>query len=178
MPWTAVLLIGGALAIAGAPPFGVFISEFSIIAGAFAGHFWVLGALIAALLLLGFIPLVAPFHRMTFSNAETGGEVAQAELSAITLLPALVLLGAVLVHRRLDPGSPQSAAPPRRGGDDEMTTLRELAAPTRPCDRRERASGAADPVRSRRVPGRRLHARGRSCACGPLCRSLAAANPR
>jgi len=97
MPWTAVLLIGGALAIAGAPPFGVFISEFSIIAGAFAGHFWVLGALIAALLLIGFIPLVAPFHRMTFSNADTGGEVAQAELSAITLLPALVLLGAVLV---------------------------------------------------------------------------------
>ena len=97
MPWTAVLLIGGALAIAGAPPFGVFISEFSIIAGAFAGHFWVLGALVAALLLLGFIPLVAPFHRMTFSNADTGGEVAQAELSAMTLLPALVLLGAVLV---------------------------------------------------------------------------------
>jgi len=97
MPWTAVLLIGGALAIAGAPPFGVFISEFSIIAGAFAGHFWVLGALVAALLLLGFIPLVAPFHRMTFSNADTGGEVAQAELSAVTLLPALVLLGAVLV---------------------------------------------------------------------------------
>lgn len=97
MPWTAVLLVGGALAIAGAPPFGVFISEFSIIAGAFAGHLWVLGGLIAALLLIGFIPLLAPFHRMTFSNADTGGEVAQAELSAITLLPALVLLGAVLV---------------------------------------------------------------------------------
>jgi len=97
MPWTALLLVGGALAIAGAPPFGVFISEFSIIAGAFAGHLWVLGALIAALLLLGFIPLVAPFHRMTFSNAETGGEVAQAELSVVTLLPALALLGAVLV---------------------------------------------------------------------------------
>lgn len=97
MPWTAVLLIGGALAIAGAPPFGVFISEFSIIAGAFAGHLWVLGGLIAALLLVGFIPLVAPFHRMTFSNADTGGDVAQAELSAITLLPALVLLAAVVV---------------------------------------------------------------------------------
>jgi hydrogenase-4 component F len=97
MPWTALLLVGGALAIAGAPPFGVFISEFSIISGAFAGHLWVLGAVIAALLLLGFIPLVAPFHRMTFSNAATGGEVAQAELSAVTLLPALALLGAVLV---------------------------------------------------------------------------------
>jgi hypothetical protein len=34
---------------------------------------------------------------MTFSNAETGGEVAQAELSTLTLLPAFILLGAVLV---------------------------------------------------------------------------------
>ncbi len=97
MPWTALLLIGGALAIAGAPPFGVFVSEFSIIAGAFAGHLWALGAVIASLLLLGFIPLVAPFHRMTFSNAGTGEAVARAELSATTLLPAFALLGAVLV---------------------------------------------------------------------------------
>ena len=97
MPWTALLLVAGALAIAGAPPFGVFISEFSIIAGAFAGHLWALGAVIAALLLLGFIPLVAPFHRMTFSNAATGEAVAGAELSTMSLLPALALLGAVLV---------------------------------------------------------------------------------
>ena len=97
MPWTALLLIGGALAIAGAPPFGLFISEFSIIAGAFAGHLWAVGAVVASLLLLGFIPLVAPFHRMTFGNAGAGEAVAGAELSPITLLPAFALLGAVLV---------------------------------------------------------------------------------
>src|SRR5487761_1463978 len=98
MPWTALLLVGGALAIAGAPPFGVFISDFSIVSGAFAGHLWALGAAIAALLLLGFVPLVIPFHTMTFSRRSVSGPaVAATELGPLALAPALALLGAVLL---------------------------------------------------------------------------------
>ncbi len=93
MPWTAILLIGGALAIAGAPPFGVFIADLSIVSGAFAGHLWALGALTGVLMVTAFVPLVLPFHSMTFSpGARTGGEV-----GALALAPAFALLGAVLV---------------------------------------------------------------------------------
>jgi len=45
----AGLLIAGGLAIAGAPPFGVFIADFAIVSGAFTNHLWALGALIRAL---------------------------------------------------------------------------------------------------------------------------------
>ncbi len=93
MPWTAIALVGGALAIAGAPPFGVFVSEFSIVSGAFGQHLWALGAGLGALLLVGFIPLVTPFHTMTFSQ----GSVRRGELGVLVAAPALVLLGAVLV---------------------------------------------------------------------------------
>jgi hydrogenase-4 component F len=97
MPWTATLLVGGALAIAGAPPFGVFIAEFSIIAGAVAGHLWVLAALIAGLLLVGFIAMVAPFHTMTFSRRADSEAVVMGDLNLLILAPALALLAVILV---------------------------------------------------------------------------------
>jgi hydrogenase-4 component F len=97
MPWTATLLVGGALAIAGAPPFGVFIAELSIITGALAGHLWVLAAAVAGLLLVGFIAMVAPFHTMTFSRRADSEAVVMGDLNLLILAPALALLAVILV---------------------------------------------------------------------------------
>lgn len=96
MPATAVLAIGGGLAIAGAPPFSLFISEFSIIAGAARSKQVTAAAIAAALLVIGFIAIVAPFTRMSF-GAPAENAVATTRLSRIVLVPAYLSLLAVLV---------------------------------------------------------------------------------
>ncbi|MGH7640998.1 MAG: proton-conducting transporter membrane subunit [Candidatus Dormibacteria bacterium] len=96
MPATAIVLLAGGLAIAGAPPFGLFISEFAIIRGAFRVNQWAFGAVLAALLLIGFLALFAPFNRMAFGRPGRLEAVGHAELNWLTLLPAYLLLGAVL----------------------------------------------------------------------------------
>ncbi|MBO0682381.1 MAG: hydrogenase 4 subunit F, partial [Candidatus Dormibacteraeota bacterium] len=90
MPATAVLALAGALAIAGAPPFGIFTSEFSIVAGAVASHQWAVTVLVVAPLVVGFLALIWPFNRMVLSRAEAVGEVGASELNGLTLIPAYV----------------------------------------------------------------------------------------
>lgn len=97
MPATAVLTVAGALAIAGAPPFGLFISEVSILAGAFGSRQWLIGGLAALLLTVGFLAIVAPFGRLTFSEPRPQTEIAAAEVNALALVPAYLLLAAILV---------------------------------------------------------------------------------
>jgi hydrogenase-4 component F len=96
-PATAVLVIVGALAIGGAPPFGLFVSEFAIVRGALGQSNWGAGALIAALLLIGFIALVAPFSRMTFGDGGTKEAQPRAELGLAVLAPGFAVLAAVLI---------------------------------------------------------------------------------
>jgi hydrogenase-4 component F len=96
-PATAVLVIVGALAIGGAPPFGLFVSEFSIVRGALGQSNWGAGALIAALLVVGFIALVAPFSQMTFGDGTAQQLQPRSELSLAVLLPGFALLAAVLI---------------------------------------------------------------------------------
>lgn len=103
-PATAVLVIVGALAIAGAPPFGLFISEFTIVRGALGQPNWGAGALIAALLAVGFIALVAPFSRMTFGDGSPSETQARSELSLGVLAPGFTLLAALLLLGLWVPG--------------------------------------------------------------------------
>lgn len=96
-PATAVLVIVGALAIGGAPPFGLFVSEFSIVRGALGQPDWGAGALIATLLLVGFIALVAPFSRMTFGDGDAQPAQPRADLGFPVLAPGFALLALVLI---------------------------------------------------------------------------------
>ncbi|HVB13987.1 MAG TPA: proton-conducting transporter membrane subunit [Candidatus Dormibacteraeota bacterium] len=96
-PATAVLVIVGALALAGAPPFGLFVSEFSIVRGALGQPNWGAGALIAALLLVGFVALVAPFSRMTFGDGHAKQLQSRSELGLPVLVPGIALLAALLI---------------------------------------------------------------------------------
>ncbi len=59
LPWTSAALVAGLIAIAGLPPFGLFISEFSILREAFSQRHW-----LAALVLLVMLSVV--FAAMTF----------------------------------------------------------------------------------------------------------------
>jgi hydrogenase-4 component F len=104
MPGTAALVLFGGLAIAGAPPFNLFISEFSIVAGAASSRQWVPAVTVAVLLVIGFLAIVAPLNRMVFSSSVTPGQVAGAEINWVALLPAYVSLAIVLMLGLWVPG--------------------------------------------------------------------------
>lgn len=55
LPLSGTLFLFGFLAITGSPPFGPFISEFTILNGAFGGHRFVVGACFLGLLLVIFM---------------------------------------------------------------------------------------------------------------------------
>ncbi|MFA4956068.1 MAG: hydrogenase 4 subunit F [Candidatus Methanoperedens sp.] len=102
MPMTGAILLIGGLAITGSPPFGIFISEFTILsAGFLQGH------IIASVLFLLFIIMIfAGFFynlsKMTFGNPKPGvtpGEVSKWTLSAMMILVVFVIvLGVYIPH--------------------------------------------------------------------------------
>jgi hydrogenase-4 component F len=68
----AALLLGG-LAIAGAPPLAVFLSEFSILRAAIARQHYVAAALLAAFVIIAFFGILYHLNRMVFGRPETAG---------------------------------------------------------------------------------------------------------
>jgi hydrogenase-4 component F len=102
MPMTGAILLIGGLAITGSPPFGIFISEFTILSSGFLG-----GHIIASVLFLLFIIMIfAGFFynlsKMTFGNPKPGitpGEVSRWTLGAMVILVVFVIiLGVYLPH--------------------------------------------------------------------------------
>jgi hydrogenase-4 component F len=72
LPWASAGLVAGLIAIAGLPPFGLFISEFSILREAFNQRHW-----LAALILLGtlsvvFAAMIFHFLKILPGTPETG----------------------------------------------------------------------------------------------------------
>jgi hydrogenase-4 component F len=69
-PGTALTLLLGGLAIAGAPPFAVFVSEFAIFkAGLAAGQYWTIG-LLAFFVVVAFCAILLQLSRMIFGPPE------------------------------------------------------------------------------------------------------------
>ncbi|MDQ6772663.1 MAG: hydrogenase 4 subunit F [Candidatus Dormibacteraeota bacterium] len=97
MPVTAMVTLAGALAIGGAPPFSLFVSEFSIVAGAASSRQWIPTVLVASLLVVGFLAILWPFNRMVFSNPARQAAVAESEINAFTLVPAVVSLAVIVL---------------------------------------------------------------------------------
>jgi len=97
-PVAALLLVAGFLAVTGTPPFGLFVSEFALVAAAFSGGHAVVGTLVLLFLAVAFVALGASVIPMVFG---TPPEVSEGvELSgrarALLALPALLLLLASL----------------------------------------------------------------------------------
>jgi hydrogenase-4 component F len=97
MPVTAVLLIGGALAITGCPPFSLFLSEFMVLVGGLDSSNWLGAALYLLLLAVIFAAFLYHVGRMVFGesgSSEPAGEKGKTNLAIMSvLLIAILALG-------------------------------------------------------------------------------------
>lgn len=94
MPETGILFLTGALALAGLPPFGIFMSKFYIITEGIKTHPFVTVALVfsLALVFVGFFRLISS---MVFGEIPEG--IKKGEYSQWTLIPPMVLLTILIV---------------------------------------------------------------------------------
>ena len=108
VPVTAWLLIFGVLAITGAPPFGIFVSEIAIVGAGFNGSRWEIATSVAVVLLIGvvfaaflrhLIGMVygAPGHAVETRSAQAGSRWAS-NTALIALVPLLVVMFLFGVH--------------------------------------------------------------------------------
>lgn len=88
LPVTSVLFIGGVLALTGLPPFGLFLTKFSILSAGFAHYPWVvlLVTIALAVVFLGFLR-----HGSAMFFGSPPAETLRGETSRWTVLPLVVL---------------------------------------------------------------------------------------
>lgn len=100
MPWTGGLFLIGILAVIGAPPFGLFISEFALIRAGFADGRPLLMIAIMVLLAIGFAALLRHSNKMLYGTAPDGitiGEAGRWRLLPLSLgVCVLLILGLTL----------------------------------------------------------------------------------
>ena len=94
MPVTGTALLLGILAIAGLPPFNIFISEFTIISAGFAEGRYVVTSLILVLISLAFAGLVFAASKMALGSAP--GKVKPGEQGKWSVVPVIVLMVSVV----------------------------------------------------------------------------------
>ena len=102
LPVTGVCFILGLLAIAGAPPFSVFASEFNILAAVFTEGSFVIGGILAVLLTLIFAGIVYMLFRMFYGTTEgiirpDGETVERGETNKAGAAILVILLVIILV---------------------------------------------------------------------------------
>jgi hydrogenase-4 component F len=101
-PATGAILIAGSLALGGAPPFAVFVSEFTtVVAGVQAGYWWliVIAVLLLAIVLSGFGRLIGGSLLGPAPVGARTGDLGPAILAPLGLMLALVLLMGVYVPK-------------------------------------------------------------------------------
>jgi hydrogenase-4 component F len=96
MPVTAILLVGGALAITGSPPFGLFVSEISILQGGLDAGQWGVSVVYMALVALIFAAFMFHVGRMVFGPPSEDVTPGEGHPWRNTLL-ALLLGGSLLL---------------------------------------------------------------------------------
>ncbi|MCX6651617.1 MAG: hydrogenase 4 subunit F [Methanomassiliicoccales archaeon] len=95
MPFTAVLLLIGALAITGSPPFSIFTSEIMVMTGGFDQGDIVPVLVYIALIVVIFAAFMAHISKMVFGEPPAGME--KGEVSKLGLIPMIVLVAVILV---------------------------------------------------------------------------------
>jgi hydrogenase-4 component F len=97
LPVTGALWIAGFLAITGSPPFGVFLSEFTILKGALEQHHGYIAAAYLALLAVIFTGMATPVLRMAQGEPASGPQGRAGREAWLSIVPALALGAAVLL---------------------------------------------------------------------------------
>ncbi len=92
MPFTGTLWLAGFLAITGSPPFGTFISEFTVLRAAAGNRAWLALALYLLFLAAAFIGMATVFLRMYFGQPS----VAPRRENRSAVIPILILCLAAL----------------------------------------------------------------------------------
>jgi hydrogenase-4 component F len=93
-PVSGVLLVVGLFAVTGSPPFGTFLSEFTILRGAFGGgHPWI-GGIALTFLVVAFAGLARPVIGIVFGPAaESGAQRSRRESAWLVAGPILLAAG-------------------------------------------------------------------------------------
>jgi hydrogenase-4 component F len=97
LPWSGTLFLAGFIAITGSPPFGPFISEFSILTGAFTSGRFVTAALFLVLLLLVFIGMGATVLKVVQGRVPANVATTSYRDGWLTVAPVVILMGMVLL---------------------------------------------------------------------------------
>jgi hydrogenase-4 component F len=96
MPWTGGLFAAGMIALLGLPPFGMFLSKFTLVRAGFAdGQGWLMAAVLA-LLAVAFVSLLAHLNRMLYGVAPAGIQRGEDRGWAVVPLAACVAMLLVL----------------------------------------------------------------------------------
>ena len=97
LPLSGALFLAGFLAITGSPPFAPFISEFSILNGAFGAGRFVTAGLFLFLLLVVFIGMGATVLKVVQGRAPADVRCTPYRDSFLTAAPVVLLMGLVLL---------------------------------------------------------------------------------
>ena len=93
MPFTGTILLIGGLALAGSPPFSIFLSEFYIIKAGILQKYWTISALFLFFLVIIFGALMYHFMSVTIGNdTEETNNIQKGEVSKSGILASLIPL--------------------------------------------------------------------------------------
>jgi len=103
IPWTTALWIAGFLAITGSPPFGAFLSEFTILKAALDQGRWLVAAVYLALLVLIFIGMATIVLNMSQGERTAPRERLGSETPSMIVPPVLLGLLALMLGLYIPP---------------------------------------------------------------------------
>jgi hydrogenase-4 component F len=96
LPVSGALLIAGFFAITGAPPFGLFISELTILNAAFSGGRWLIASVFLALLSIVFVGMASTVFAVVQGEPSEKAKATSFRDGFFTVAPGIVLIGLVL----------------------------------------------------------------------------------
>jgi len=97
LPMSGTLFFAGFLAITGSPPFGPFVSEFSILMGSFRAGQFLIGGAFLFLLFVVFVGMSRTVLRAVEGRAPATGNASASREGFLTTAPPLLLLLLVLL---------------------------------------------------------------------------------
>ena len=97
IPWSASLFLAGFLAVTGSPPFGPFISEFTILNAAFSSGRYLVGALFLLFLLIVFIGMGATVLNVVQGKPSREAPRTPFRENALLLAPPILCISLVLL---------------------------------------------------------------------------------
>jgi hydrogenase-4 component F len=96
-PWSAMLAVIGLFAVTGSPPFGLFLSEFAILSGAFQQHHALVAATALLLLAVIFVGIARMILEMVLGNPDPAAAPPRTREAGWMVLGPLVLAALVLM---------------------------------------------------------------------------------